>query len=148
MKDRSWSEHAATTALAVSMVLCLFAISDSRLGILRSKQSLQYSELGLTSIAPDNLPRAAEIFRTSIPKQDSDFPIERMTSLPAWNTLNSTLSDYAERLKLLDTQRKEIDRAFQKRSSWTSWAALVSIFAALFLLQFSKRTENAKPTEG
>ena len=129
------------------MVLCLFSIENSRLATLRSKQGIQLSELGTTSIAPDNLPRAAELFRTSLPVQDHEFPVENMTRLPAWSTLQSTLSAYAERLKLLDAQRNEIDRHLQQRALWTSLAALAFIVATGVLSHLGRRTKDTKPNE-
>jgi hypothetical protein len=147
MKNRTWIRHAATATWAVFMVLCLFSIENSRLGTLRSKQSIQLSELGLTSIAPDNLPRAAEIFRTTLRAQDHEFPVENMTRLPAWSTLQSTLSAYAERLKLLDAQRDEIDRHLQQRTLWTSWAALAFMIANGIAFQMGWRTKDTKHHE-
>jgi hypothetical protein len=124
------------------MVFSLFTIDNSRVASLRSKQSIQLSQLGHnSSIAPDNLPLAAEIFRLRLQSQDADFAVERMTSLPAWSTFQSTLSAYAERLKLLNTQSEEIDRHLQERSSWTTNAALASFIAFLFLSQISRLTK-------
>ncbi len=136
LKKSSAISSAAMTMSVVFIVLCFFSIDNSRLSILRSKQSLQLSQLGSTSIAPDNLPLAADIFRTSIPVQDHDFPIDSLTRLPAWTTLQSTLSAYKDRLKLLDTQNRELDHRLQQRSMQTSFAALGAILISLLLRVF------------
>jgi hypothetical protein len=125
-------------------ILCLVSIDNSRLGSLRSKHSTQLSQLGLTSIAPDNLPRAADTLRTSIPAQDRDFPIDELTRLPAWTTLQSTLSAYTERLKLLNAQNRELDHRLQQRSLWTAWVALGVIISNVLLYSLNKRRTNVE----
>jgi hypothetical protein len=139
-----WVTWAATATWAVFIVLCLVSIDNSRLSILSSKQRIQLSQLGLASIAPDNLPRAAEIFRTSLPVQDHQFPVNEMTRLPAWSTLQGTLSAYAQRLKLLDAQQQELDRHLQQRSLLTTDGMLASIIAAAILSVLSRRTRGTQ----
>jgi len=140
----SWVTGAATAAWAAFMVLCLVSIDNSRLSIRLSRQHIQLSQLGTASIAPDNLPLATEIFRTSLLVQDHQFPVNEMTHLSAWCTLQGTLSAYAERLKLLDVQRQEINHHLQQRSLLTSGAALASIIATLILSVLSRRKKDAK----
>jgi hypothetical protein len=143
LKKPLWLSAAATATWAIFIVLCAVSIDDSRIGTLRSKQGLQLSKLGSTSIAPDNLPRAADLLRTSIPVQNRDFPIAALTQLPAWSTLQNTLSAYAERLKLLDAQNRELDQHLQKRSLWTAFAALVAILINVLLLTLNKRRSGS-----
>jgi hypothetical protein len=143
MKNRNWITHAVTGTSAVFIVLCLFSVENSRLGTLRSQQSLQLSQLGSASIAPENLPRAADLFLTSLRVQDHEFPVENMTRLPAWSTLQSTLSAYAERLKLVNANSNEIDRHLQQRSLWTALGALAFIVANLVLILMRGRTKDS-----
>jgi hypothetical protein len=134
---------AFTATSAIFIVLCFVGMDDSRIASLRSRQSLQLSKLGTTSIAPDNLPRAADLLRTSIPVQDHAFPIDTLTRLPAWTTLQNTLSAYAERLKVLDAQNRELDHHLQKRALWTAFAALGVIIVNL-LLALSMRGSGSR----
>lgn len=143
LKKPLWLSGAATATWAIFIVLCAVSIDDSRIGSLRSKQSLQLSKLGPTSLAPDNLPLAVDLLRTSIPVQNHDFPIAALTQLPAWSTLQNTLSAYAERLKLLDAQNRELDQHLQKRSLWTAFAALVAILINVLLLTLNKRRSGS-----
>jgi hypothetical protein len=116
------------------MVLCCFAIESSTIGIMRTRQRTEITQLGSTSIAPDNLPLAAEMFRTSIPVQDPSFPVDSMTRLPAWKTLQATLDAYRARLKLLDAHNAELDHRLQSRSIFISIAALVMVLANLVVV--------------
>jgi len=126
-----WLWTAYMTMAAVAIVLSFFSIADSRLSSLRSKQNSQLSQLGIISVAPDGLPLAAMGLVVNVRVQDRDFPIDELTQLPAWSTLQTTLSAYAERLKLLDAQGRELDERLRQRSQWTSWASFAAIFAYL-----------------
>ena len=143
LKKSLWLSGAATATWAIFIVLCLVGIDNARIGTLRSKQGLQLSKLGTSSIAPDNLPRAADLLRTSVPVQNRDFPIEALTQSRAWTTLQNTLSAYAERLKLLDAQNRELDHRLQKRSLWTDFAALGAIIINGLLLMLLKRRSGS-----
>jgi hypothetical protein len=89
------------------------------------------SRLGNNTIAHENLPRAAEMFEVSIPVEDREFPVERMTKLKAWKDLNDTLSAYQKRIELMEEQNAEFRDKFQFRTEWTSWAGLVMISLSL-----------------
>ncbi len=111
---------------------CFLSMSYSQLFSLRMKQSGQLIKLS-TSISPDNLPLAGEIFQTGIAVEASDFPVEKMVRLKAWKTLQGTLAAYAERLKLLQAQSEELDRQLQRRMLWSSYVAVGWSFFTLVL---------------
>jgi hypothetical protein len=120
--------------LLVFFVLFAFHYNNSEIATLRAEQSMRLSQLGLTSISPENLPRAAETLRKSVPVQDARFPIDDLTRLPAWATSKDTLTAYADRLKLMDAQSQELDKILQQRARWTSLGTLgVSVVALLLL---------------
>jgi hypothetical protein len=138
----NWVSAASTACSAIFIVLCLISISDSKLGILRSKQGMQLSQLGSVSIAPENLPAAGKTLRLRLAAENHDAEVGNASRELAWMTFQNTLSAYAERLKLLDRQSEELDNRLQRRSLWISLAALAAILANSLLLAFQKAAQK------
>lgn len=64
-------------------------------------------QMALTpSMAPQNLLRSAELFKGQLRVEKPDFPVQEMVSTGAWAELETTLSDYTQRLELLNRQRR------------------------------------------
>jgi hypothetical protein len=143
-RTAGWFSKAATAMAAAFLVLGVFAIADARLETLRSKHAIQLSQLDF-SIAREDLPRPPEPFRNDIQLATGNPPLDDNTRLSASGTSPSRVSTYldrlkrvddqkrkvedklaasTERLKLLDSQRRELDRHFQQRSRWTFLAML------------------------
>ena len=81
-------------------VLCGFSIYDSR-------SSIEVSELGLESIAPDNLRRTPKIFQLTLQAESSGFPVDDMTKTKAWKDLERSTDAYSDRLELLEGQNRQ-----------------------------------------
>ena len=143
LKNADRLSNATTAARLIFIVMCLYSIDNSELSILRSEQGLQRSQLGSASIAPDNLPLAGEMLRTRLSAPDRDVLGENLSKELAWTTLQSTLSAYAARLKLLDKQSEELDHRLQQRSQLTTWAMLVVVVAGV-VLQSLKRMQDSR----
>jgi hypothetical protein len=125
--------HAATAASTMLIVLSLVSIDNSRLGILHAKQETELANLSLDSISPENLAKAPESLRLRIVVEDRDFPVKELMQLPAWTTLQTQLSGYAERMKLMRSQQREIGRQLSLRHLWTAIAALVAAMIGLLV---------------
>lgn len=138
-KKRGWIETANMCVLTAFCVFSFWSVSDSRLSILRSRQSIELTKLGLTSIAPENLPRAAEIFQSSVAVEAPGFPTEQMTRLEAWKELQGTLSAYAERLKVLNAQGEELNRQLQQGRDWRSYLTLALAIGMMVLTVMNRR---------
>ena len=72
-----------------------------------SKSSLRLSKLDIVSIAPDNLKSAPELFRLKLKVESQNFPVEEMMKTKSWGELQSTVSAYAQRLKLIENRNRE-----------------------------------------
>jgi hypothetical protein len=141
-KTSSRLQVAIASTLAVFIVLCLCNVVDSQFSTLRSRHGIALSQLGSASIAPENLPRSAELALASIAVENHEFPINDLRRSSAWAALTTTLSAYEQRLKLLNAQNVEWDHVLQQRSLWTGCAALGVICLNLALLIASKRLSS------
>lgn len=125
------------------MVGCLLGIGHSRFSIQLSKFGIELSELGLISIAPQNLARAPESFRLSLRVEAPDVPVEKMTKTKAWSDLQEKLSGYAQRLELLEAQRRHIEQQHRWLSGWVSNLTLATslgmLISVLYMSLKSKR---------
>lgn len=79
------------------MVLACFFMYDC-------STSTRLSELGLASIAPDNLRTAPESFQLHLQVEQRDFPVEAMMQSDSWKRLNASLNAYADRLEMMTQQ--------------------------------------------
>jgi hypothetical protein len=71
-----------------------------------SKSSLRLSKLDIVSIAPDNLKSAPELFRLKLKVESQNFPVEEMMKTKSWGELQSTVSAYTQRLKLIENHNR------------------------------------------
>lgn len=159
-RTAQWFSKAATAMAAAFLVLCFFSIADSRLENLRTKQSIQLSQLDFSITAREDVPRPVEPFRSNIQLANGNLPLDDNTRLSAWATSESKISAYldrlkrvedqkrkvedklatsTERLKLLDVQRRELDHHFQQRSRWTFLAILGCVLGSAVFSRLSKR---------
>jgi hypothetical protein len=161
-----WFSKAATPMAAAFLVLGVFSIADSRLETLRSKHAAELTQLDFSNIAREDLPRPAEPFRSEVQLITDNSPLDDNTRLSTSGASQSRVSTSpdplkrvddqkrkaenklrasTERVKLLDAQRRELDRHFQQRSRWTFWAMLGCL---LGYTVFSRLNKQGNPPIG
>jgi hypothetical protein len=107
-KKSNWISHGSTVFSTLFFVFCACSIVDTRFGLQVSKLDRQGRERGMpTTVAPKNLGRAPEMFRLSLRVESRDFPTEEMTKTKAWSELQNTVTAYAQRLELMDSQESK-----------------------------------------
>jgi hypothetical protein len=141
MKKTHWTSYGMIVCYTLFFVFCFFFIIDSRFSSRLAQLNLRAAERGLPmSISPKNLESAPESFRLGLRAESGSFPTEEMTKTKAWNTLQNTVSGYAQRLDILEKQHR-------KQSSWTLRLSVVSMIGAI-LCGFSSRTNGHKEAPG
>jgi len=93
------------------------------------------------SIAPENLKSAPELFRLKLKVESKNFPVEEMMKTKSWGELQSTVSAYAQRLKLIENRNS-------LRSTIESSLYLFSaIGMAIFALINRKKQQKLKDVQ-
>ncbi len=108
-------------------VLCGFSIYESI-------NSIKVSELGIESIAPENLITAPEMFQLKLKVESEGFPVDEMIKTKAWKDLERKTGAYSERLELLEAQNRQ-------RSYIVCFMYLLS---AIGMAIFAKKSANTK----
>lgn len=99
-------------AATLSLVSSLASIIDSR-------QRSKGHELGIDSIAPENLKRSPDLLRSSIAGEIPNFPLEKLAASKSYKEHEVKLAAYAARLELLEAQNRD-------RGRWISVFSLLS----------------------
>ena len=111
---------AGTTASTILfLVFCGWTIYDSQ-------SARKVSELGIETIAPENLKRATEVFQLKLKVEAKGFPVDAMMQTKAWEGLVRSAEGYAERLELLERQNR------QRSVAVSVISALAALSMALF----------------
>lgn len=95
-------------------------------------------DLGIDTIAPENLKNAPESFRLRLQVESRDFPVEKMMKTESWGQLEKEVLGYAERLELLEKQNR------RRRLL----GALVYLISALGMAAFSGLVRKHNRNEG
>ena len=103
--------------------------------MLTSFESIAHSQLGIDSIAPENLRTLPESFRLSLAVERGAKDIQDMTASESWREMQNTLDGYADRLALYDAQ--------QTRRSFI----LMALYLASTVLLFYKLDLRPKPPQ-
>jgi hypothetical protein len=140
-KKANWISHGSTAFSTLFYVFCVFCIVDVILSLQVSKLDRQGREHGMpTTIAPKNLEGAPEMFRLSLRVESRDFPTEEMTKMKAWSELQNTVTAYAQRLELMDSQES-------KRSLVTVGLYLLSAIG-VFVFSILDRRNGRQEADG
>lgn len=116
-KNMNWALKGQTVFYTLFMVFCA-------LSIVESIAHMRLIKLDIDTIAPQNLPRLAEMFELSLKVESPDFPIEEMTESESWSTLQDKLTGYAQRLEMMENYSLT-------RLKWTSYCTLASVIGML-----------------
>ena len=122
--------------IGLTVSLTLF-VAFCGMSMLNSYNDRKLSELGIESIAPENLRRAAESFRLNLAVERHSKTIDDISDSDSWVELESRLSSYADRLELLREQRRSRNRVVM----WMYAAAAISM--AVFSFSFARRSTRS-----
>ena len=160
-----WFSKAATAMAAAFLVLVVFSIADSRLEALRSKHAIEFSQLDFSSIAREDVARPVEPFRSDVQLIDGNPAPDDKTRLSASGTSKNEASTSLDRLKhvedqkrkaedklrasrervkLLEVQRRELDRHFKQRSHWTFLAMLACLLGYGLAIEQAKKASRGQ----
>ena len=160
-----WYSRIATAMAASFCILGVFSMVDSRYETIRAKHRAQLTQLDFSNIAREDLPRPVEPFPNDIQLTNGNLPLDNNLSVPGRSESNATsnpkrlqrLEDQKEkaeerlgaatkRVKLLDAQRRELDRHFQQRSNWTHLVMMGSLIGYVVFSRLNK--EGKQLAEG
>jgi len=125
-RQSNWASYGYYIFCALFMAGCLLTIVYAEFGI-------ELSRLGLTSIAPENLARAPKSFWLALRVEAPDVALEEMTKTKAWTNLQEKVSAYAERLELLERQRRVLSR-------WILLTYLAASIGMIVTVRYARKT--------
>ena len=126
-------------SVTLFLVLCGLSIRNS-------KNSTKLSELGLTSIAPQNLLSSAESLRLGLAVETDNKSTEIISGSKSWAQHEKRLTAYTERLELLEEQRRKQSGLISKLSVASSLSMLLFTIA-LMKGKVWKRDSTSSVTE-
>lgn len=136
-----WSLDVQTVFWTLFMAGCLLSIVLSRFSIKRSKFELELMGPRLSStIAPQNLASAPESFWLSLRVEAPDVAVEEITKTKAWADLEERAAAYAQRLELMERQKRYSDEQHMRLSGWVSVLNLVFVIGMIGTGLYSKKT--------
>ena len=140
----NWSSYGYTVFWSLFMAGCLLSIVLSTFGTKRSKFELELMGPGLSNtVAPQNLASAPESFRLSLRVEAPDVAVEEITQTKAWADLQESVSAYAQRLELMERQKRYVDKQRLWLSGWVTGLTLVFAIGMVSTLQHMKKTKRA-----
>ena len=107
-RQRNWASYGFNVFSTCVIVGNLLIIVNSRFRTQLMKFDIELTELGLISIAPQNLARAPESFWLALRVEAPDVSAREMTKTKTWQDLQEKVSGYAQRLELMERQRRSI----------------------------------------
>jgi|ERR1043166_1441511 len=155
---RKLREHLSSIAVASVITGCVILgfvlIDDWQLNHLRRKHAVELKQLEFASIAGEDVSPPLESFHSDVRLEpvtndtapfsaekatDSKF-VNRLKRLDARNrTVENKLTAANQRLKLLESQRRELDAYLWSRSHWMSGAMLGCVVGYVILSKLGAR---------
>jgi hypothetical protein len=138
-KNAEWYAKGGIVFTTLFYVFCALFIVDCLF-------TSRILSLGIDSIAPANLRSAPESFKLALAAESYDFPIDKMTKTKAWAALQHTVSEYTERIELLEGQDRQ--RSYGVMFLYLAAAIGMAAFSGLCRRHKQKEEKESRMADG